>query len=116
MQHKAIEGGKTSEGLMCNGLHTVDWAQMKLPGEGAVVAIGSFRPSEWAAPASVGGMPNGLNIAAWEKHGKVWLQLMVAVSPVSGARESLGREWGPVSPEPGAPFLPASPTPGCPES
>lgn len=36
--------------------------------------------------------------------------LMVAVSPVNGARESLGREVL-VSPEPGAPSFPASPTP-----
>ena len=85
MQRKAIEGGKTSEGLMCNGLHAVDWAQMNLPGEGAVVVIASLKPRESAAPASVGGTPDGLNISAWEKHGEVWLRLVVAVSPVSGA-------------------------------
>lgn len=70
---------------MCNGLHAVDWVQTKLPGEGAVVVIASLKPRESAAPASVGGMPDGLNISAWEKHGEVWLRLVVAVSPVCGA-------------------------------
>ena len=39
-----MEGGKTSEGLMCNGLHAVDWTQMKLPGEEAAVATASLKP------------------------------------------------------------------------
>lgn len=95
---------------MCNGLHAVDWAQMNCPKKELWVGrLGSSNSSE-AAPASVGGMPDGLNIAAWEKHGKV-AAADGGCQPSKWCPRESGEGVGPVSPEPGAPFLPAYLTP-----
>ena len=72
VQRKAMEGGRPSEGLMCNGLHAVDWTQMKLPGGEAAAAIASLKPLKWVGgPSFCGWHARWIEITAWEKHGEV---------------------------------------------